>query len=85
MVKIFIYTTGIRIYGGRNEKKYMYLTAFNLVNNPVYNKDSILMVDIEDIGLEFQQMIQDKLGLAKTYQMKTIEKENYIFINETDI
>lgn len=84
-LKIFIYTTGIRIYGGRNEKKYMYLTAFNLVNNPVYNKDSILMVDIEDIGLEFQQMIQDKLGLAKTYQMKTIEKENYIYINKTDI
>nr|WP_315173349.1 recombinase family protein [uncultured Flavobacterium sp.] len=84
-LKIFIYTTGIRIYGGRNEKKYMYLTAFNLANNPVYNKDSILMVDIEEIGLEFNHMIQDKLGFAKTYQMKTIEKENYIYINETDI
>ena len=43
------------------------------------------MVDIENIGLEFHQMIKDKLGLAKTYQMKTIEKENYIYINETDI
>jgi site-specific DNA recombinase len=84
-LNIFIYTTGIRIYGGRNEKKYMYLTAFTLVNNPVYNKDNILMVDVVDIGLEFQQMIQDKNGLAKTYQMKTIKKENYIFINETDI
>jgi DNA invertase Pin-like site-specific DNA recombinase len=85
-LKLFIYTTGIRIYGGRNEKKYMYLAKNGIENDPVY-KNNILMVDKEDIANEFHSLIyyKDGLGILPITEMKTILPENYIYILETDI
>lgn len=85
-LKFFIYANGVRKYGGRNTKIYKYLALTKLINDPVF-KDNILMVDTRDILEEFQNIISFKKEskLLPNIEMTTINPENYIYINQTDI
>ncbi len=81
-LKLFIYSRGVRSFGGQKEKVYKYLPLTLMEYEPVY-KDNILMVDVVDIHEEFQNLISYKNVsnlLPPVKEMITIKPENYIYM-----
>lgn len=80
-LKLFVYSRGVRSFGGQKEKIYKYLPLTKMVNEPVY-KESILLVDTKDILEEFQHTISYKKesDLLPIKEIIIIQPENYIFM-----
>lgn len=84
-LKLFIYSRGVRNFGGQKEKVYKYLPLIKLENEPVF-KDNILLVEISDIFDEVQNLIsyENISNLLPIKEMITIKPENYIFMFDTE-
>ena len=84
-LKLFIYSRGVRSFGGQKEKIYKYLALTKMVNEPVYNFENKLMVDCSEIFEELKSIIKyaenDNVNIYP-HKIITIPKENWIHIDK---
>lgn len=83
-LKLFIYSRGVRNFGGQKEKIYKYLALTKMINEPVYNFENKLMVESSEIFEEYKSIIKyaenDNVNIYP-HKIVTIPKENWININ----
>jgi site-specific DNA recombinase len=83
-LKLFIYSRGVRSFGGQKEKIYKYMALTKMVNEPVYNFENKLMVECSEIFEELKSIIKyaenDKVNMYE-HKIVIIPKENWIHIN----